>query len=396
MLQTLLSEKNKEARFAFERLPYPSLKYGLDIHTDVSSIRLEEVTQQFSNKKAPFFQSLENGVILCDLETAFQKYPEKIAPIFGSLLSLGKKFEAMHLSLVSNGIFLYLPPNAQAKGPIILPAQNDFVSHVLILAEKDARASLIHTESHSASPKNSFSSSAVEIFACENAHVTYSSIQNNPLSFSRFAYKRAHIEKNASVDWYWSEFGSKLVKLDVISNLVGENASTRNMGLFLGNESQHFDMDASAVHLFPQTKSHLLARGVLNDSSKAVYKGLIKMTKEARGSVGNQRADVLLLSPNAEADPVPALEIEGSDLRCSHAATVGRLDKEKLFYLASRGLDEEGARALYIHGFLEFVLNQFFHSHILHESRRLIDSKLDLGINPPALSQPFPKGDVSA
>ncbi len=382
MKTPVLHSSQARAQTQFASLAFPELKYGLDVRTDVSFSDIEKHVLAYSpTPSKSYFQELEKGVILCDLATAFARFPEKMNTLFGSLMNKSEKMEIMHLASVRNGFVILVSVNTQTQHPITLPILTETFSHILVLAEKNARVSFVHSETIPHSVNGPFfNSSAVEIFAEENAHVTYVGMQDFSLETLRFAYKRAHVGQDAVVDWFWGEFGSKLVRMDVSSQLAGENASSKNIGVFLGEKNQTFDINQAAHHESPQTKSTLLSRGIMDDSSKVVYRGLLKMIKEAKGSVGNQHADVLLLSPLAEADPVPALEIEGADVRCTHAATVGRVDKEKLFYLASRGLPEDVARALYIQGFFEYAVGFFPPFALLHAFRFRMAQKLKFGL----------------
>ncbi|MEK6902480.1 MAG: SufD family Fe-S cluster assembly protein [archaeon] len=366
----------------YSSLPFPELKYGLDVRTDVSFTDIESHVAGYTPSTPPsYFQELEKGVVLCDLATAFTRFPEKMNAVFGSLLTKSDRLEMTHLAHVRNGFVIVVSPSVEVNHPISIPVLTDTFTHTLVLAGKNAHISFVHSETNPASSKSPFfQSSAVEIFAEEGSHVTYVGMQDFSLDTIRFSYKRASVAAHANVEWFWGEFGSKLVRMDISSHLMGENASTKNIGVFLGEKTQTFDINQAATHFSPQSKSTLLSRGIMDDSSKVVYRGLLKMIKEAKGSVGNQRADVLLLSSLAEADPVPALEIEGADVRCTHAATVGRVDKEKLFYLASRGLPEEVARALYIQGFFEHALGYFPPFALLHAFRFRMAQKLKFGL----------------
>lgn len=354
-----LASIRASAQSTFNQLPTPHVQYGLDVHVDFSSLDFS-ATQTAAQKEPPVrvHDVRPDGIILADFATAFEKYSEKIAPVLGTLLARDDKFESFHLANLCDGLFIYVPARTQARTTITLPSHLASFSHTLILAEPHSAVSLV--QAHVQVPAHAtFHSSAVEIFAREHSSVHFCTIQDFPLDMLRFSFNRAHVSAHANVTWSYGEFGSLLVKGDVSSRLEGEGASARNLGIFVQNKNQQVDWHDAAHHLAPQTHSHLLARAMLDDESKLVYRALLKMTKEAPGSVGNQRMDSLVLSARAESDPVPALEIEGSDVRCTHAATVGRLDAEKLFYLTSRGLDQTMARALYIQGFFEHVLGQF-------------------------------------
>lgn len=381
--QDFLSSIRSRASLALSTLPSPAFKYGLDIQSSPLGWDWSKISQtQESAKGFSHHHVHESGVLVVDFIRAASEYHSILSKV-GSLLNEGAPLAQLHLSKIENGLLVYIPAHTRSSSPMVLPPLPFVYSHILVVAEPHSSVTLILPET--AVPHASFQSSVVEVVASSHSKVSIVSQQNLSTACVHSSFKRARVENHASVDWFWVEHGSSFTKLEVSSDLVGENASSQNFGVLAASGEQVFDVSQSAVHLFPSSKSHLVTRGVLDDSAKCVYSGLLKMTKDAKGSVGNQRADFLLLSPKSEADPVPALEIEGSDVRCAHAATVGRLDKEKLFYLSSRGLSDEVARAIYIQGFLEHVLHQFPLHDSMDTIRSCLAQSLDLsshGISP--------------
>lgn len=375
-MNPILVSKQSEARKVVQSLPDPVFKYGLDIQSSPAQwdFALLQKQKELSRSFTHWSES-PSGVIVCDFDYAAKKFPTLLEKM-GSLMKRDQKLEMHHLSNVEKGLLVYVPPHVRTESPILLPPLDLVYSHIVVVAESHSAVTLIQTESHSLS--STFQSSVTEVFASPYSHVSIVSQQTLPSTLFRVAIKRGIAAEHAAVDWFWVEHGSAFTKLDVSAELSGELASSQNVGVAAGSDTQAFDLSQVAVHQLPSTKSTLLARGVLNDSAKCVYHGLLKMVKEAKGSVGSQRADFLLLSPQSEADPVPALEIEGADVRCTHAATVGRLDKEKLFYLSSRGLPEEVARSLYIQGFLEHVLSFFPLHDSMNTVRSCLAQSLDL------------------
>ncbi|MEK6970702.1 MAG: SufD family Fe-S cluster assembly protein [archaeon] len=367
-------------------LPDPVFTYGLEIRStppawDWSRIRsMEESVSDFT-----YSHTHEGGVHVMDFSLAASHSPALLEGA-GSLLREDSPLAMLHLSRVRNGLLVHIPSHVRSEAPILLPSLPLTFSHYLIVAEPHSSVSLILPESHPS--HTSFVSTVVEVFAASHSKVSIVSQQTFPLSCVRSSFKRAHVSDHASVDWFWVEHGTAFSISEISSDLQGEESSTQNIGVVTGSDSQIFDLDQSVYHFYPSSKSRLLTRGVLDDSAKCVYRGLLKMTPNAPGSIGNQRADFLLLSPSSEADPVPALEIEGSEVRCSHAATVGRLDREKLFYLSSRGLSEEVARSLYIQGFLEHLLKQFPLHDSMEAVRSCLAQSLDLSSHVDSLGVP--------
>ena len=138
----------------------------------------------------------------------------------------------------------------------------------------------------------------------------------------------------------------------------GDGATTNNHGIFFGSRQQQFDLVAKSIHNAPHTVSDIFTKGVLTGSSKCLYRGLVRIESNAFGSNGYQKEDTLLLSEDAVADSIPNLEIENNDVRCTHGASIGRIDREKLFYMKSRGLNDEQATREYVKGFFEPLIQK--------------------------------------
>lgn len=373
----------RKALAAFESQSFPEFKYGLDIRSDVSRINWESFVFDFSSAEK-YMQELGDGAILCDLATAFEKFPEKLEAHLGKQLHLEKKMESLHAAFLSSGIFIYLPKNVHLSSPIHLSCvlgKYSRVEHVLILAEENSSASIIqdvHSDSITLSSPV-FYSSMIEVVAKPNASIRIGRLQDLASSnVFHFFISRAEVEANASVHLEWGEFGAELAKAEHATTLLSPHASSSNVGVVLGAHAQQLDLLQSVRHISPYTRSELLARGCLDESAKCIYNGLIRMEKEAIASQGKQACDLLLLSPQAEADPVPSLEILNSDVKCSHAATVGRLDKEKLFYVSSRGVSEEVARSMVIAGFYENMLSHFILAELKTKCQSLLEKRLRL------------------
>ncbi|MGK2230174.1 MAG: Fe-S cluster assembly protein SufD, partial [Methanobacteriota archaeon] len=152
---------------------------------------------------------------------------------------------------------------------------------------------------------------------------------------------------------------------------------TRNYGLFFGTGSQHFDLETWTRHDAPNTTCDMFTRGVLDDRAVSAYEGTINVTKPAYEVDAYQTENVLLVSEKAEADASPRLEIDNHNVKCSHAATMGRIDDEEMFYMGSRGVDEEEARSLIIEGYFEPVFGELPFPELEEEFRELIHEKME-------------------
>jgi Fe-S cluster assembly protein SufD len=184
----------------------------------------------------------------------------------------------------------------------------------------------------------------------EGASVTYVARGSASVEFVR---RSARLAKGAKLEWIDESSAQDFARSRYLTRLEGEGASVESTSLIRASGAQRFDAFHEIVHAAPRTTSELRVGAVLSDKAKAIVRGLVRVEKGAPGCVSRQKEETLLLSEDAEIDAVPMLEIGNQDVRCSHAATVGRLDAEKMFYLMSRGLDRASAESMLIDAFME-------------------------------------------
>lgn len=184
----------------------------------------------------------------------------------------------------------------------------------------------------------------------EGAHVTYVTSAKASVEFVR---REARLAKNAKLEWVDECSIPEFSRASFVTRLEGEGAEVEATSLVRGANRQRFDIKHEIIHAAPRTISHLRVGSVLRGGAKAIIRGLVRVEKNATGCVSRQKEETLLLSDTAEINAVPMLEIENQDVRCSHAATVGRIEEEKLFYLMSRGIDRAEAEKMMIEGFIE-------------------------------------------
>jgi Fe-S cluster assembly protein SufD len=226
------------------------------------------------------------------------------------------------------------------------------------VAGPESRATLIE-EYVSASPDlRGYSNAAVELFVEQGAKLEYVSIQNLSHETWHFASHHARVERDAELDWVTGGFGSKKGKTRIQNDLAGQGATSRVTGAYFADGEQHLDYDTFQEHMAPNTTSDFAFKGALRDESTAVWRGMIRVEKDAQKTNAYQENRNLLLSPKAHADSIPGLEILANDVRCTHGATVGQVDREQLFYLMARGLTRPEAERLIVRGFFSDVLDR--------------------------------------
>ena len=211
----------------------------------------------------------------------------------------------------------------------------------------------------SASPALSgYSNAAVEIFVEDGAKVEYVSVQNLSQSTWHFASHHATVGRDAELDWVAGGFGSGGGKVWIQNDLAGQGATSRVTGAYFADNVQRLDYDTFQEHIAPNTTSDFAFKGVLRDTASAVWRGMIRVEKDAQKTNAYQENRNLLLSKTAHADSIPGLEILANDVRCTHGATLSQVDREQLFYAMARGLSRQEAERLIVRGFFQDVLDR--------------------------------------
>lgn len=269
---------------------------------------------------------------------------------------------------------LTIPKNYKSAEPITLAIQtkkkNAFAT-IEFIVEEGAEVTLVERMD-----VMEYLGLHVDLHLKKGASVRYIAMQHISRTAYAFVDRTARVEDSASLHWHDIMFGGKIVKSDIVTMLAGEHAESTLNGLFFGTENQVFDMHHVMHHVSGQTKSAMIAKGVLGGSAKAVYRGLVHIEKDARGCDGQEREDTLLLSPDAQVNAIPELEIGNNDVKCTHAVTTTRVDKEKLFYMQSRGVGEDDARRLCVKAHLAPILEYLGDERLVREIQEIVDTKL--------------------
>ncbi len=373
-----LLDKRMSAHSLFNDKPMPNFIYGLNINLNID---LDLNNLDIGKLESPKRKIINNNkeVIIEDFQTALKNHENLLKEKFmTTCVPAIEKFTALHNAFLNNLILVYVPKNVEAKVPIeIITKVNSKIlfDHILIIAEDNSKLTLVE-DITSENNEEAYVSKIVEIFAGDNAKIDYSNLQMLNKKTFNFTKKRALTEKNSSINWLDCCFGSQITLSEVTTNLNGEGAQANNYGIFFGNADQQFDLVANSIHNSPNTFSDIFAKGALTDSSKCIYRGLVKIQKNASNSNGYQKEDTLLLSPDAAADSIPDLEIDNSDVKCSHGATIGRIDREKMFYLRSRGLNEKQATQTYVKGFFEELIQKMKIEKLRDNMHDLIEERM--------------------
>jgi Fe-S cluster assembly protein SufD len=278
-------------------------------------------------------------------------------PRLGELVGVTEKFAAHNAALWEHGLLVVVPKGVELEQPLYVRVAGATFWRLLVVAEPGARFSLIE-EYVSASDETSYSNAVVELFVGDGAKLEYVSLQNLSRETWHFATHHARVERDAELDWIAGGFGSKRGKTWIQNDLSGPGATSRVTGAYFADGRQHLDYDTFQEHAAPNTTSDFAFKGALRDEATAVWRGMIRVERDAQKTNAYQENRNLMLSPSAHAVPIPGLEILANDVRCTHGATVGRVDRDQLFYLMSRGLSRSEAERLIVRGFFQDVLDR--------------------------------------
>jgi Fe-S cluster assembly protein SufD len=300
------------------------------------------------------------GVVFTSLERAAAEHAELVERHLGTIVGTGEKFAAENAALWSGGAFVYVPKGVEVELPLHLAfelATEGAAQHwrVLVIAEESSRITLFeeHVEG-----RPGYANGVVELSIGANARVEYVTVQSRHLETLNFAYHRAEVARDAELDWAACALGSRTGKTRMESRLTGPGSTAKLTGTYIVDGERHLDLDTTQEHDAPHATSDLAFKGVLADRSRAVWRGVIRVAPGAQRTDAYQENRNLLLSPKAHADSIPGLEIETNDVRCTHGATAGPVDRQLLFYLMSRGLERAEAERLVVEGFFADVLER--------------------------------------
>ncbi len=283
--------------------------------------------------------------------------------LLGSLVGADDKFTAHNAASWKHGLLVRVPKGVELEQPLYVRIANSSPGgslfwRLLVVAEEGARFSLIE-EYASASPDLAgYTNAAVELFVGQGAKLEYVSLQNLSRETWHFATHHARVGRDAELDWVAGGFGSKKGKTRIQNDLAGEGATSRVTGAYFADGDQHLDYDTFQEHIAPHTTSDFAFKGALRDRATTVWRGMIRVEPDAQKTNAYQENRNLLLSSQAHADSIPGLEILANDVRCTHGATLGQVDREQLFYLMSRGLSRPEAERLIVRGFFQDVLDR--------------------------------------
>ncbi len=307
---------------------------------------------------------VEQGVIYMDMERALKEHEELVKEHFMQLVPPSDhKFAALHGAVWSGGSFVYIPEGVEVDIPLqsyfrLNAAGAGQFEHTLIILEKRANAHFIEGCSAPKYSVNNLHAGTVELFVKEGAELRYSTIENWSKNMYNLNTKRAIVEKDGLIEWVSGSFGSKVSMLYPMSILNGEGARAEYTGITFAAEDQYLDTGAKVVHNAPHTSSNINARSIAKDGGHAFYRGLLKVNENAHRSKSTVSCESLMLDNESKSDTLPKMDLKTDDIDIGHEAKVGRISEESIYYLMSRGISEEEAKAMIVRGFVEPIAKE--------------------------------------
>ena len=306
---------------------------------------------------------IDQGVIFTDLYTAAQDYPELVQEYYMTTAVKPEedRFTAFHTAFMNSGVFLYVPKNVVIEEPLeALFIQNShvkesFVKHVLLVADVNSSVKYVERYETEGNEKNS-ANIIVEVITKTGAQVKFSAVDTLGENTSVYINRRGHLLKDSSIEWAIGVMNDGNVISDFDSDLIGEGSHSEIKVVAVSTGRQVQGIDTRVTNYGKHSLGHILQHGVIMDRSTLTFNGIGHIIKGAKGADAQQESRVLMLSDNARGDANPILLIDENDVTAGHAASVGRVDPEEMFYLLSRGIPKAEAERLVIRGFLGTVI----------------------------------------
>jgi len=373
-----LTARREKGAGLVESIELPHAKTKGWEFTDISRLELDRY--ESSRAEANISGGSEDVVVL-PLSEALASHSDLLSEKLGSLVSTDDPFVARNEAALGDGVLVYVPRNVQCDEAIKVDLKLDVDGaavnwRTLVVLEEGAKAEVWEHYGSASDETDALLNTVVELVVGPAANLHYVSTQDLSERAWLFSSQRGEVERDGSLDWATLGFGGGGGKVRMTTNLAGPGSEARVTGGYAGGNSQHIDYDTLQEHAAEHTTSDLAFRGVLADESTAVWRGMIKVDEGAQQTDAFQECRNMLLSTDAHADAIPGLEILADDVACTHAAAIAQVDKDQLFYLESRGLDEATSRTLVVEGFLQSLVERLGEGPVRDEIAGRLESRL--------------------
>ena len=369
-------ELPEEIKNTYEKLGIPEAERQRLVSGVAAQYESEVVYHQIN-------EELERqGVIFMDTDTALKEHPEIFQEYFATVIPAGdNKFAALNTAVWSGGSFVYVPKGVHVEIPLqayfrINTENMGQFERTLIIADEGSYVHYIEGCTAPVYKSDSLHSAVVEIIVKKNARVRYTTIQNWSNNVYNLVTKRAVAHEGATMEWIDGNIGSKVTMKYPAIFLMGPHAKGETLSLAFAGEGQHQDSGAKMVHAAPYTSSSVISKSVARGGGRTSYRGLVQVQEGAHHSASTVKCDALLVDTISRSDTYPYVDIREDDVSMGHEATVSKVSDDQLFYLMSRGLNEDEAMAMIVRGFIEPIARELPMEYAL-ELNRLIELQME-------------------
>ncbi len=369
------SEVPEDIKNTFDRLGIPEAERKF--LSGVGAQYESEVVYHQVNEKLE-----EQGVIFTDMDTALREHEDLVREYWATIIPPNdNKLAALNSAVWSGGSFVYVPAGVKVAMPLqayfrINTENMGQFERTLIIAEEGSDVHYIEGCTAPTYSTDSLHSAVVEIVAKKSARVRYTTVQNWSQNVFNLVTKRAVAHEDATMEWVDCNLGSKLTMKYPSIYLLGERAHGEILSIAFAGEGQHQDAGGKIIHAAPKTTSSIFSKSISKDKGRTSYRGLLEIAKGASESKSKVVCDALLLDEESRSDTYPTIRIGEDDVDVGHEATVSKVGEEQIFYLQSRGLDEEEASKMIVNGFIEPITKELPMEYAV-ELNRLIELQME-------------------
>lgn len=324
----------------------------------------------------------EQGVIYTDIETAIREHEDLAKQYFMKVITMhDHKFSALHGAVWSGGSFVYVPKGVKVNMPLqsyfrLNAAEAGQFEHTLIIVEEGADLHFIEGCSAPKYKKNVLHAGAVELIVKKGARMRYSTIENWSRNMYNLNTKRAIVEEDGVMEWVSGSFGSRVSMLYPMTILKGERSRCEFTGVTFASSGQYLDTGCKIVHAAPNTSSTVHSKSISKNGGTSFYRGLLNVAANATGAKATVECESLMLDNESRSDTIPIIEINNDSVDIGHEAKIGRISDEAIFYLMSRGISKDEAKAMIVRGFVEPISKELPLEYAV-ELNKLIELELE-------------------
>ncbi len=320
------------------------------------------------------------GVVFTSLRGAVREHAD-LTRSLGTVVPSDDRLLALNAALWRDGAFVFVPKGVRMERPLQLVHVTTTAGHGtfprnLIVAEADSQVTFLDAYASAGDLPDELCVAVTEVTVGRGARVKAGTVQDFSRSVTSVAVRRAAVDAAGEMDWVTGETGDGFGIVEFGSELDGEGGRSSAHAIAIGTGRAHLDLTARMVHAGRHTTSDISARGVMQDRANAVYRGLTVIKKDAHDANGSQTEKLLMLSPKSRAVAIPMLLIDENDVKCGHAASVGQINPDQLFYLMSRGVSERAAKRMIVWGFIDPVLAELPIDAVRTAMEKVVERKL--------------------